>query len=73
MIIFALGVISGSAITAAILIATSIARTRFGTLIIDKSNPDKDSYNIVINDLDTIEKKRRVDLKISVINDSSQN
>ena len=73
MINFILGAAVGSIATAIVLIITSLVRTSFGTLVINKSDPDKDSYNIVINDLDKVEHKRRVDLKVSVINDSSQN
>lgn len=73
MINFTLGMVAGSIVASIVLIVISLLRTSFGTLIIDKSNPDKDSYNIVINDLDKVEHKRRVDLKVSVINDSSQN
>lgn len=35
-----------------------------GTLRIDHSNPEKDLYRFEINDLDSIDKKRRIVLKI---------
>ena len=43
-----------------------------GTLVIDKSNPEKDLYRIDLDDLDAIEKKKRVDLKVSIIEIPSQ-
>lgn len=35
-----------------------------GTLQIDTSNPGKDVYKIVINDLDSLSKKKRIVIKV---------
>lgn len=57
---FAFGVVLG-------LIISSLSRfacTNFGTLKIDCSDPDKDTYSIEIDDLDKLAKKSRVSLKV---------
>lgn len=43
-----------------------------GTLRIDRSNPEKDIYRIDINDLDSLNKKSRVVLKVDHNADLSQ-
>lgn len=43
-----------------------------GTLRIDHSNPEKDIYRFEINDLDKLNKKKRVTLKIDHNADLSQ-
>ena len=35
-----------------------------GTLRIDHSNPDKDTYRFEVNDLDNLSKKKRIVLKV---------
>ena len=44
-----------------------------GTLRIDHSNPEKDVYRFDINDLDKLNKKNRIVLKIDHHADLSQN
>ena len=43
-----------------------------GTLKIDHSNPEKDVYRFEINDLDSLDKKKRIVLKIDHHADLSQ-
>lgn len=43
-----------------------------GTLRIDHSNPEKDVYRFEINDLDSLDKKKRIVLKIDHHADLSQ-
>lgn len=47
-------------------------KTAFGTLKVDRSNPEKDSYQIVIDDLDIIARKKQIVLKIDNNADLSQ-
>lgn len=39
--------------------------TAYGTLEIDKSNPEKDTYNLKVGDLDSLSKKKNVRFKIT--------
>ena len=55
-----LGVIIGSIMSNTL----RLVRTRFGTLIIDCSNPEKDTYSLEVGDLDTLAKQKRVILKV---------
>ena len=45
------------------------ASNTFGELLINKTNHKKDSYSIDIYDLDGLENKRRVILKVKKFND----
>ena len=47
-------------------------RPTAGTLKIDHSNPDKDVYLIEINDLDDLDNKKRITLKMDHNADLSQ-
>jgi hypothetical protein len=47
-------------------------RSARGTLVIDKTDPEKDLYRLDLDDLDAIEKKKRVDLKVSIVEVPSQ-
>ena len=67
-IIYLLGVIFGS-VFANILF---YLKTSTGTLKIDHSNPEKDMYRFEIYDLDTLDKKKRIILKIDHDADFSQ-
>lgn len=44
------------------------AKQTFGTLKIDKSNPEKLVYSIDVNDFDDLSNKKRVILKVETIN-----
>lgn len=66
---FTAGVFVGS-IVYAIIQGVSIAH---GTLRIDHSDPEKDVYRLEIGDLDKLNKKRYVELKIDHHADLSQN
>ena len=48
-------------------------RTGTGTLKIDRSNPEKDTYRFYIDDLDQINKKKKLIVKIEHDVDLSQN
>ena len=54
------GFIAGTALT----IIMYKLRSTAGTLKIDRSNPDKDSYLFEIDDLDSLSRKKHVILKI---------
>ena len=41
-----------------------LIRSTSGTLRIDHTNPEKDVYRFEIDDLDSINKKKRIELKI---------
>ena len=69
---FLFGLIAGYIIEAIVGFVIKLIRTTSGTLRIDKTNPEKDSYCINIDDLDALEKKKRVELTVSVINGLSQ-
>lgn len=47
-------------------------RTTTGVLKIDKTNPEKDLYRIELDDLDVIEKKKCVELAVSIVNSIPQ-
>ena len=66
---FTAGVLVGSIIYA-IIRGVSMAH---GTLRIDHSDPEKDVYRLEIGDLDKLNKKRYVELKIDHHADLSQN
>lgn len=66
---FTVGVFVGSIIYA-IIQSVSMAH---GTLRIDHSDPEKDIYRLEIGDLDKLNKKRYVELKIDHHADLSQN
>lgn len=48
------------------------AKTGYGTLKIDQTNPEKDLYSLDLNTLDDLPTKKRLMLKIDVIKDHSQ-
>lgn len=56
--------IVGSAIGAIVTIVFQRMLFTSGTLRIDHSNPKKDTYRFEINDLDSINKKKRITLVI---------
>lgn len=58
--VFILGLIIGGVIVRIL----DIRQTSTGTLLIDHSNPEKDIYQININNLDDLSKKKRVVLKV---------
>ena len=58
--VFILGLIIGGIIVRIL----DIRQTSTGTLLIDHSNPEKDIYQININNLDDLSKKKRVVLKV---------
>lgn len=66
---FTAGVLVGSIIYA-IIQGVSMAH---GTLRIDHSDPEKDVYRLEIGDLDKLNKKRYIELKIDHHADLSQN
>ena len=39
-------------------------RTAYGTLYIDRSNPERELYHLAIDELDKISKKKRIMLKV---------
>lgn len=67
-ILFLLGIFVGTILTC---ILAALRRT-FGTLEIDRSNPEKDTYRININDLDIVAKKKEVVLKVRTNSELSQ-
>lgn len=67
-ILFLIGVFAGSIITCII----AALRQAYGTLLIDRSDPEKDTYRICIDKLDDIPKKKRVILKVYPSADLSQ-
>ena len=62
------GLVAGLIITTVIYLFIPTA----GTLKIDHSNPDKDVYLIEINDLDDLDNKKRITLKMDHNADLSQ-
>ena len=64
-LIFFLGVLLG-------VIIKSLIKTSVGTLLIDKNNPDKDLYRFVIDDLDILDNKKYITLKVDHHADLSQ-
>ena len=55
----------GLAIGALVSIIINHVRTSFGTLEIDRTNPEKDIYRVFINDLDTLNTKKYVYLAVN--------
>lgn len=68
VIMLLIGIFSGSLITSIIFVIKSSS----GTLKIDHSNPQKDVYRFEIKDLDRLNKKKYVRLKIDNNADLSQ-
>lgn len=68
VIMLLIGIFSGSLITSIIFFIKSSS----GTLKIDHSNPQKDVYRFEIKDLDRLNKKKYVRLKIDNNADLSQ-
>lgn len=69
LVTWCLGVILG-AVMASLL---RLVRTTFGTLRIDCSDPEKDTYSLEIEELDKLPKKKRVILKVVKLPDIPQN
>lgn len=67
-LLFLAGVLVGSIISSII----QGIRVTYGTLKIDKSNPQADVYRIYLNDLDILSKKKYIRLKIDANADLSQ-
>lgn len=65
---FLIGVAIGSIISNIIF----FSRAASGTLKIDHTNPEKDRYKLVIDDLDLLDKKKKFILKIDNNADLSQ-
>ena len=63
-IVFIFGFLSG--IVLKTLIVNS--KTKFGVLKIDRSKDEKDLYSLELGDLDSLEGKRRIILKVEEIN-----
>lgn len=63
LIMFLMGVWVGIIIAA----VYSFSRTIEGSLKIDQSKPEKDTYRLEIDDLDTLPKKKQVILKVDVV------
>lgn len=68
VIMLLIGIFAGSLITSIIFFIKSSS----GTLKIDRSNPQKDVYRFEIKDLDRLNKKKYVRLKIDNNADLSQ-
>jgi hypothetical protein len=66
--VFTLGVIFGSIVASVFL----LLKKTYGTLKIDRSNPEKELYRIELGDLDSLSKKKRISLKIDNNADLSQ-
>lgn len=56
----------------AVLLLDKVMRKPIGTLRIDHSNPEKDTYRFEINNLDALSNKKRIVLKIDNNADLSQ-
>lgn len=69
---FFIGMIIGSAVECVILTVYKFIFNAFGTLRIDHSDPEKDIYRLDLDDLDAINKKKRVILTIDHDADLSQ-
>ena len=69
---FFTGAIVGAVIVCVIHTVHKFTRGTFGTLRIDHSNPEKDVYRLDLNDLDALNKKKRVILTIDHNADLSQ-
>ena len=50
----------------------NLITTGYGTMYIDKSNQDVDKYHLEIKDLDTLDKKRRIKIKVIKTNSETQ-
>lgn len=69
---FLIGFIIGVIVEAIVSLIFKFFRSAFGTLKIDNSNPEKDVYRFVVDDLDNLSKKKYVELKIERGADLSQ-
>ena len=67
-LLFLAGVLVGSIIGCVI----QGMHVTYGTLKIDKSNPQTDVYRLCLNDLDILSKKKYIQLKIDANADLSQ-
>ena len=62
------GLVIGIGIGMVLMYMLSLLKTAFGTITIDQTDLIKDMYKIEIEDLDALEKKKRVVLKVKNIN-----
>lgn len=69
LVLFGAGVIFGAVIANVL----RLVWTGFGTLKIDRSNPEKDLYMFEVNDIDSLPRKKRIVLKIVKTTNLSQN
>lgn len=67
-ILFLLGFIAGTIIAC----VAAAFKQAYGTLKIDRSDPEKDIYRICLDKLDDLPKKKRVMLKVDPYADLSQ-
>lgn len=63
MIAYVMGVVVGAGIATVL----TLVRTSFGVLYIDQSAEDKDKYNLVIDKLDDLHKKKHVKLRVKIV------
>lgn len=69
---FFIGFVIGVVVEAIVSLIFKYFRSAFGTLRIDDSNPEKEIYRFVVNDLDELSKRKYVELKIERGADLSQ-
>lgn len=69
---FLIGFVIGVLVEALVSMIFRFFRSAFGTLKIDNSNPEKDVYRVVVDNLDDLNKKKYVELKIERGADLSQ-
>ena len=62
------GLVIGIGIGMVLMYLLSLLKTAFGIITIDQTDLIKDMYKIEIEDLDALEKKKRVVLKVKNIN-----
>lgn len=68
-----IGYIVGVVTYAIISTIMELIRSAWGTLTVDRSNPEKDVYKLNIDDLDSLNVKKRVILRVVRNNKTSQN
>ena len=69
---YIIGFVVGCVIQAAVSAIMRIIYSGSGTLLIDRSDTEKDVYRLEIDDLDNLAKKKRLDLKIDANANLSQ-
>ena len=50
----------------------NLITTGYGTMYIDKSDPSVDKYHLEIKDLNTLDKKKRIKIKVIKTNSETQ-